>query len=465
MKSQFLGGAYTVESLSAETCVNLVLEPDETGRGMEGFYGAPGLVRRMALDGAGHRGSIVAGGFLWQVVGASIYRIAKGFTATLVGTLPTSTGPVGMAQNGVQIAVADAAGWHVAPLATGVFALVEDSPKTGDISFIDNFAVGANENGTYSWSNVGDFSIVDGLSFASAEGHPDPILRTISDHREALMFGSASIEVFVVTGESDQPFTRTQFVEQGILAPKSAAKEDNSVLFLGANESGQGVVYRMDGYVPRRVSTLALEKAIEGYANPQAATAYTYQQDGHHFYVLCFAEATWAFDLNTGLWSQRAWMQPATGELKAHRAVTHAFFDGLHVVGDRADGRLYTLETTATTDDGDPIYRERVWPQRESENRLVAVTRGELIAAMGVGLNDGAPDAVDPQVWLSWSFNEGLTWSNERARSLGRIGRFNTRAVWWGLGASRTRWYRIRSTAPVRHVWKAFNFEATGGNA
>lgn len=489
-KSAFLGPAYALRSLplAAQTCINLYVEPNEAGNGEPGgFYGTPGLLKRAALPSSGHRASIVAGGYLWAVVGASVYKISTGYVATLIGALPNTFGPVRMAQNGTQVGIAHPDGWHVVTLSTDAIAAVPDAPTMSDISFIDNYGVGANVDGTYSWSALADFASVDALSFASAEGHPDRILRTIADHRELWLMGEVSIEVAVVNGDADLPFTRTAFMEQGILAPASACKEDNSVLWLGKNEKGQGVVYRANGYTPTRISTHAIEQAIQTYANPELATGYTYQQDGHHFYVLSFAEATWAYDLNTGLWAQRGYRNTTTGELERHRAETHCFFNGAHVVGDYADGRLYVLDLDTFTDDGDPIYRERTWAQLEAENKWIRHDRGELIAEMGVG-NGGTPPSVtyitdeennaltdeygyplvdetlgepgaDPQVNLCWSDDGGRTYGNNHARSLGQIGVYRNRAMWRRMGRSRSRYYRLWTSEPVRTAWMAFNLD------
>lgn len=462
-KSAFLGAAYSLRSLplSAQTAINIYVEPNEAGQGEPGgFYGTPGLDRITTFATNGHRASIVAGGALYVVVGNTVYKRTAAGVETTIGTLPNSTGPVRMAENGLQVGIAHPDGWHVVTLATGVMAAVTGAPALSDISFIDNYGVGANANGTYSWTALADFTSVDALSFASAEGAPDRIVRTLADHRELWLFGTSTVEVAVVVSDPDLPFQRTAFIEQGIWAPASAAKEDNSVFWLGRNEKGQGIVYRAQGYVPQRVSTFAIEQAIQTYASPELATAYTYQQDGHHFYVLNFAEATWALDINTGLWHQRAYRNTATGELGRHRAETHALFNGQHVVGDCADGRLYALDLDTFTDDGAPIYRERTWAQLESENKWIRHNRGELIAEMGVGL-DGAPsgDGADPQVWLQWSDDGGRNWGNSHNRSLGRLGQFRARAEWRRLGRSRARYYRLWTSAAVRIGWRAFNLD------
>lgn len=468
MKTNFLGAAYALRSLplSAQTCINLYVEPNESGSGEPGgFYGTPGLIKKTMLIGLGSRGSRVAGGYLWHVVGNTLYRIDTSYANIAIGPLPNFTGPVTLSDNGTTLVVAHQGGWHSVDMASLAMAAVPGSPTMSDVCFIDNYFVGAAANGTYVWANLNS-TTVDPLSFASAEGNPDKIIRTLSDHRELWLLGTESVEVSVVTSDADLPFTRTSFIEQGILAPMSACKEDNSVFWLGRNESGQGIVFVAEGYIPRRISTFAIEQAIGTYANPTAATAFTYQQDGHHFYVLNFAEATWVYDINTQLWHQRAYRVPLTGQLERHRAATHALFNGIHVVGDYADDRLYAFDMNIFTDDGDEIYRERTWAQRDAENRWIMHHRGELIADMGVGLDGTQPsDWADPQVWLSWSNDGGRNWSNEHNRSMGRIGEFNHRAVWRRMGRARTRYYRLRTTAAVRVAWRGFNLDMDVANA
>jgi hypothetical protein len=462
MRSNFLGGAYSLRSLplAAQTCVNLYLEPNESGTGEQGgFYGTPGLLKKETVATEGCRGLRAAGGYLWAVFGSAVYRVDSTFTATNVGTLPNSSGSVAMADNGTVLVIAHAEGWHSVNLSTSAFAAVSGAPTMSDVSFIDNYLVGATEDGTYTWANLNSTTI-DALNFASAEGHPDHVVRTIADHRELWLFGSATIEVAVVGSDPDLPFTRVKFIEQGILAPHSAAKIDNTVYWVGANEEGERIVYRVEGETPIRVSTFAIEDALAASANPELATAYTYQQGGHHFYVLNLSEGTWVYDINTQLWHQRAYRNTTTGELERHRGEGHALYRGQHIVGDYADGRLYALDLNTFTDDGDEIYQERAWMQRADGRFMADFHYAQLYAEMGLGL-DGAPqsDWADPQAWLSWSDDGGKTWNNEHARSLGRIGEFKKRAIWRRMGKSYKRIYRLRKTAATRTAWYGFEFQ------
>jgi len=39
----------------------------------------------------------------------------------------------------------------------------------------------------------------------------------------------------------------------------------NSIMFWAVNDAGPGVVWRMNGYIPQRVSTFAIEKPDQGW--------------------------------------------------------------------------------------------------------------------------------------------------------------------------------------------------------
>jgi hypothetical protein len=66
---------------------------------------------------------------------------------------------------------------------------------------------------------------------------------------------------------------------------------DNTVYWLGGDADGGGIVWKLNGYTPERVSHDGLEYAIQNYARTDDAQAYSYQQEGHTFYVLTFPSA------------------------------------------------------------------------------------------------------------------------------------------------------------------------------
>jgi hypothetical protein len=243
-------------------------------------------------------------------------------------------------------------------------------------------------------------------------------------------------------------------MEVGCEAAYSVAKLDNSVFWLGSDARGRGIVYRANGYTPARISTNAVEYAIQSYGNITDAIAYTYQQDGHPFYVLIFpsAEATWVYDVSTQLWHERAGFE--NGQFMRHRSNCQMSFNDEIVVGDYEDGRVYAFDLDVYADDDQIQKWLRSWRALATgQNNLKRTAHHslQLDAQTGVGLNSG--QGSDPQVMLRWSDDAGHTWSNEHWKSMGAIGGYGYRTIWRRLGMTekiRDRVYEVSGTDPVK---------------
>jgi len=496
VRTDFLGAAYASRSLplACQTLVNLIFEPAPPGSAYEGmFYGTPGLKLWATLGTGPIRGMDKAGGYLWVVTGTALYRVSPSGAVTTVTNIP-GTGRCHVIHNDTQLIVMHAVGWTVVTLSTLAVATPANAPLTAQGTYQDAYAVFPNANGTYGWSAIGNAGSIDPLDFASAEAQPDPIIAVLSDHRELWLFGDETTEIAQTSGSADLVFTRTAMMEHGCAAKYSPAKADNTVFWVGRDANGQGVVFRADGYTPSRISTFALESAMAGYTISEA-WGYCYQQGGHTFYVLTFPEATWFFDVATNRWTQWAYKEPVSGDLKRHRGNAYAFFAGLHLVGDWENGRIYQLDLDTFTDNGVRILRERTWAVIEAGGPLIRHDRLELMGEAGVGIPGRVPGTVtlrdendqpvldelgyplldesdvdiadpgaDPVVRLDWTDDGSRTWSNPRELRIGRLGEFRRRAITRRLGRSRSRVYRLRTDEPVRIAWYGVTLDANVGN-
>jgi len=373
-----------------------------------------------------------------------------------------------------------------------VFAQITDVdfPGAGSVGYLDGYFVFNEPNSQKFWvTSLLDGTSVDPLDFASAEGYPDDVVALIVDHREIFLFGNTSVEVWYDAGTPDFPLARIQgaFMEVGCEAAYSVAKLDNSVFWLGSDARGRGIVYRANGYTPARISTNAVEYAIQSYGNITDAIGYTYQQDGHPFYVLIFpsAEATWVYDVSTQLWHERAAFE--NGLFVRHRSNCQMSYNDEIVVGDYEDGRVYAFDLDVYADDDQTQKWLRSWralPAGQNNLKRTAHHSLQLDAETGVGLAQYpsydtaekllteaglyltteagdylttsaylAAPGYDPQVMLRWSDDAGHTWSNEHWNSMGKIGAYGTRTIWRRLGMTekiRDRVYEVSGTDPVK---------------
>jgi hypothetical protein len=493
MKSPILGQSYVARSLneSLNRLVNMFPEMvPEGGKEPAFFMRAPGL-RLLASVGDGPvRGLWQYGGYGYAVSGTNLYRISSSWAVTLLGTV-SGSGPVSMSDNGNQLFIACNGPSYIYNSSTFVFQQITDPdfPGAVTVGYLDGYFVFNEPNSQKVWvTSLLEGTQVDPLDFASAEGSPDGLVSLIIDHREAWLFGTNSVEVWYDAGNADFPLARIQgaFNEIGCAAAYSVAKLDNGIFWLGSDARGSGIVYRANGYTGQRVSTHAIEYAIQEYDTISDAIAYTYQQDGHAFYVLSFPTAgkTWVYDVSTQAWHERAGF--SNGQFTRHRSNCQMNFGGEIVVGDYANGNIYAFDLTTYSDNGDIQKWLRSWralPTGQNNLNRMAHHSLQLDCESGVGLdgNDvstllnslntesglallaesgttilvsvSTVQGTDPQVMLRWSDDAGHTWSNEHWRSMGKIGEFGRRVLWRRLGMTmklRDRVYEVSGTDPVK---------------
>ena len=494
MRTPILGSSYVTRSVNAadNRMVNLFPEVIPEGGKEPGFLNrAPGLNFLQTVGTGPIRGLWVAKistSVFYVVSGVEVYKLSSTTgTPTLIGTV-SGTGPVSIADNGAQIFFACNGPSFIYNINTGVFGPITDPdfPGAVTVGFLDGYFVFNEPNSQKIWvTALLDGYDINALDFASAEGSPDGLVAVNVDHREAWLFGSDSVEVWYDAGLADFPLTRIQgaFNELGCAAAFSVAKLDNTLFWLGTDARGQGIVYKANGYNGQRVSTHAVEWQIQQYGNISDAIAYTYQQDGHSFYVLTFpsANATWVYDAATQAWHERAGWD--NGSFTRHRSNCQCNFGGNIIVGDYQNGNIYTLDLDTYADNGQIQRWLRSWralPTGTNTLKRTAQHSLQLDAQAGALLTpvteyvylttedgfklitESYDNLVDettlsvnppPQFMLRWSDDGGHTWSNEHWAQGGAVGAYGTRIFWRRLGMTlklRDRVYELSGTDPIQ---------------
>ena len=505
MKSPILGSSYVARSVNAadNRLVNLFPEiVPEGGKEAAFLQRAPGL-KVLATVGTGPiRGLWSYGGLGYVVSGIQLYKLNTDWTSQLLGTV-SGTGPVSMVDNGTQLFIACNGPSYIYNNNTLVLAPITDPDFPGAVSvgFLDGYFVFSQPNSQLLWTTeIYDGTNIDALNFASAEGNPDNIVSLIVDHREVWLFGTQSVEVWYDAGLAGFPLARIQgaFNEIGCAATYSVAKLDNGLFWLGQDARGQGIVYRSNGYNGVRVSTHAIEYAIAQYTDISDAFAYTYQQEGHSFYVLIFptANATWVYDVATQAWHERAGF--VDGQFTRHRSNCQMLFNSQIVVGDYQDGRVYEFDLDKYTDDGSTQKWLRSWRAlptgTNTLNRtahhslqldaqtgayldpitenvfLVTEEYASLLTEAGDFLIDETATSYNPEpnVMLRWSDDGGHTWSNEHWKYMGAVGQYYYRTLWRRLGMTvklRDRVYEVSGTDPIKIAIMGAELHLTPTNA
>ena len=351
--------------------------------------------------------------------------------------------------------------WTVLPSTDGAF----EGGGTVDIS--DNYFV-YNKPQSQLWAASDLLSpITDSLSFASKDGSPDDLVAIIVDRREVYLLGEMSSEAWLDVGSVPFPFQRIQgsSTQQGIAAAYSCARVGNSFAYVSKNNRGESTIVQMNGYIPQRISTHAVETTLVGQ-DVSDAIAWTYQLEGHETYVVTFPSIgenglTWAYDITTGLWHK--WLYTNNqNQYERHRGNCCAFFNQQVLLGDYENGKLYRLSLSQYTDDGQLIRRVRRCPHITTDLQRQYFAELQIQFQPGVGLSVG--QGQDPQAMLRWSDDGGFTWSNENWVTIGKQGQYFTRAMWRRLGFARDRIFEVVITDPIKAVIVSANLKAEAGD-
>ena len=366
----FVGPSYQLATrkASAQRSVNMHLVPMETASKDQFIMDSvPGLA--LLVDaGAVIRGMFSAGSRSFIVAGATLFELNANNTLTSRGTLLTASGVVQIEYGLFQLVIVDGLNGYVLVLATNVFSTISAPGFYGSatVGFIGNYFTFIRP-GTQQFeiSAINDATVVNALDFASAEQLPDNLVGQLVDHGEVWLFGELSTEIWAVTGAVDFPLAKRLGVsiEVGLAARYSAKKVDSGVFWIGKDSNGSGIVYRNSGYQPLRISTRAVEEALQASTDLSAAVAYVYQDGGLTFYCINAPglKSTWCFEVSTSTWHERADVD-LIGQFMAHRATHFMQAFGNKLVG-AANGKIYRVDKTLYQFAGDPIVRERTSPQ------------------------------------------------------------------------------------------------------
>ena len=342
----------------------------------------------------------------FAVGGTALYEIDKNGTPTLrsgASVLVDDGLPATMAISQIELCVCSGGLVFILNLATNVFVQIDQSKFQGGlvsrVLFIDSYFVAVLANSAkWQISGLLDGTSWSGADIAQIEEFPDVIITAIVDHNELVFGGVTKSSVWYNNGNASFPFITNPsapIIEQGSGAAFARDRLDNSVFWIGADERGNGIAWKMSGYAPQRISTSEIEDQWRTYPTIADAVSYAYQMDGHSFWQIYFPSAkfnpagepvqgyTWVYDASTESWHEREFMA-ANGQRMAHRSWNHAFAFSKHLVGDwmidaDGNGKIYEMalpKLNGTSwdfcdDFGNPIIRTRVGPHVYDEGQYI----------------------------------------------------------------------------------------------
>lgn len=460
----FIGGSGTTQSLTAdgERTVNLYQErmDGEAAANRAALFPAPGFRNWSTVADTGGRGSIVAAGRLFVVMGAALYEFDSNGTATNRGAVAVDANPAQLVYNGLvggQLGIASGGNAYCFVLATNVLTQV----LTGDctmIAFAAGFGLAFNIlTGHVRLSALNDFTTWPPATFFQRSLFGDPYQTMFVDTNNLVwMIGTDTFEVRYNSGTGTQPFIPLSGLvgRYGIAAPFAFGLSGLGNFWLARNPEGVGQFVMTKGASPTAISSYAFDTALAKYLRTSRidnAEVVTYQQGGHTFanVTLPSPNATWSVDVETQSWTERGTWNSVRGDFDAWPVRTHVQAFGKHLIGDRTTGKISEMDTAYSTEiDGvTGIKRLRRAPALINEHKRIPIDRFEILLDVGLGLASG--QGSDPLVMMRFSPDAGRTWGNERIGSSGRMGAYGKRVYWTRFGASSAPTFEVSSTDPV----------------
>jgi len=461
----FCGGSNTERSLAidAEQTTNLFRATVEAQGAAKSatLVGTPGT-RQLGEVVTGDptvagRGVFTQDGVSWTVLGGGLYEVTVNpWTATFRGFVADDHQPVSWASNGdvmlltadppppPQLAFVSGGNLYVLDRLTNILALVAlplmNAPR--QIGFIDGYFVLLERDSPRWYFTFGSALVWDALDVIVRQTASDNFVALAVANNRVWGFGSETSEAFEDVGDEDTPFQpiKGSLFQIGCAAPWSVSIGVNTLRWLGRSSRGGAMVYRLDGYGGARISTHAIEQALEKAATLVDCEALTYDQDGHLFYALtCPSVGTngWTpvWDETEQQWHKRSWWNQALAREEAWRVRGHAYIGATHLVGSRDSSVMWALDLETYDDAGALLRAARRAPYLGADNGWVFLDEIELGIESGSGLNLG--QGRDPQALLNISTDSGKTWTSAGMAPLGKMGETEASCIWRRCGRAR----------------------------
>lgn len=445
-------GFYVSDSLplSAQECVNLYPALIEApALSQEVLFGTPGT-GSLATSGVvqqANRGAWTFNDVPYFVNGDALYRLTRlvvdevdTFTLDTLGTI-SGSGRVSMADNGGQLCILVPGGTGYI-FTTGPDSLVEitdsDFRANGEpelVVFLDGYFVFTTDSKKFIVSSLNDGLSYNALDFSTAESDPDDIVAPIVLNNQLFIGGSTTLEAFQNIGGADFPFQRTgPFIQKGVSAQFTIVEANSNIMFIGGGKNESPAIWGLAGNSVQKISTIAIDTILQKLTDAELAEVFTwsYAQKGAYFAAFSLPNTTLVFDTVSGRWHERkSQIVDAQNITQTVRSRVNSLVTayGRVLVADSIDGRVGELDTDIYAEYGNPIIRRIATQPFQNNMQAFSVASVELTIESGVANND----VIDPKIRMDRS-KDGVEFTYDRTRSMGKKGEYNKRVIWRRLG-------------------------------
>jgi len=394
---------------------------------------------------------------IFIVANREVFTVSETGVSSSKGILP-GDGLVAIADNGSQVGFALGDDYWVYDEPSDTLAQVKtiggDIIQASDITYQDGyFLLPITDTQKYFitgfTAGVPDATLVDDLDFAEADASPDDIIGSLAVNGRVWFWGPNSYDTYYNSGAGLFPFTQIDSGNSqgyGLAGTFGKVLQDSMAYWA----SSDGRIYRSTGGLPQRISHHGIENSLRKYSTLTDVEASQWTENGHRFVAFSFpsGDQTWVFDATSQMWHERgtysAETLPDNVKIWDSRFIQFAW-NNRHIVGSRNRAKIGELDLELFTEYGETMKALRTSSIIHANQSSIFTTRLEML--MEVGRTE---QATEPKILLSWSDDGGVTYKNKVQGTLGKIGEYMHRIVWYKLGKSVNRVYKLEITDNVR---------------
>lgn len=416
-------------AVSSERLINGYLEAAPSGKAPTPIYGTPGY--SLFAEVGEVRGQVQAADRLFLVNADGLVEVFEDGTFETLADIPA--GVVDMASDGTNVVMVVGGTIYVWD---GFDLSSPDTPSASSVEYLNGFYVFTEEDKEQFFISPqanpgGEF---DELDFDSADTSPDKLVRTLKVGRDLLLFGRRSVEFWFYSGDAVFPITRYQDtpLEVGLIGVQAATGTNETVFWLASDKT----VRRLDGRTGTRISTFAVEKEIESWADASLTVVTDHVWQGHLFVVFRNPDGCVVYDQASNRWHDRKSYGSATWSVSNY---TYCF--DKHLFG---GAQLYELG--GFDEDGAILPFEMITPWIDNQGERFSINEVEVRIEAGVGSL-----TLDPKISLSRT-EDGETFTDPLVRTFGKTGERFRLVKWSSQGMSRGAAFKFTITDPVKRA-------------
>ena len=437
-----IGPAYQSRDvpISAQVTKNLYPQLDTEARVIVSLHAFPGLSAFSTGLGSMFRGDHVMNDIYYVVYGNTLYEVPSTGVEVSRGTI-NGSGSCGFADNGDLMTITTGGDWYTYTASTTTLAENPDTDLVNPTTtaYLNSQFLFDNNDTT---SNVGEFvssavgsAAIDPLDFATAESHPDDLVRLYVFNQLVYMLGSKGFETWFNSGVGRPPFDRTQggSKPKGI-AGRDAVTDRDVVYFLDHERKPR----KLAGFDTLPIGTVPLGQAFAGYSDVSDCRCFALDFENEDFVIYDFptGNQTWAYSVNTN-----SWFQLSDGvDGGRWRGASHQYVYDKHLVADHSNGTIYELKQDVYTNNSQTIQRQRT----------TATIHGGLYGAPGAEIWFNRVEFVmevgqgsDAVLMVRYSDDGGYTWSAIDSFNLGEQGDYLKKIELYQQGKAHQRVYEL----------------------